>query len=288
MLYGFLGLSSILAWRFRSKASPDLQQQVNAWWLIFPVVTAALLLFPLGICLLFLLLMGLIGRELSIHARHKKRFGIIALSSLTIYGMFGFILAENIPWPWLFQSQLLLFGLSCAVFIPLVLCQQEVIACWWLSLCGLGLLFTAPVSGYSADFTFKVIFLLFVLTALNDVAQFIIGKLLGRHRIAPKISPHKTWQGLIGGILITMILAILLGRYFHLADHDWLLASGLGLSLCGFVGDLSLSLVKRQLTIKDFSRLIRGHGGILDRVDSLIFTTPAWLGMVHFFPVGQL
>ncbi len=288
MLYGFLSLSSILAWRFRRYASPGLQQQVNAWWFIFPVVTAALLLFPLGICLLFLLLMGLIGRELSIHARQTRRFGVIALTSITVYGLSALILTQSIQWPWLIQSQLLLFGLACAVFIPLALRQQEVIACWWLSLCGLGLLFTAPFSGYSTDIIFKTLFLLFVLTAFNDVAQFISGKLLGKHRIAPKISPHKTWQGLFGGILVTMILATLLGGYLHLADRNWLLACGLGLSLCGFVGDFSLSFVKRQLAIKDFSSLIRGHGGILDRVDSLIFTAPAWLGMVHFFPVGNL
>lgn len=118
------------------------------------------------------------------------------------------------------------------------------------------------------------LFYLFILTALNDIAQFISGKLFGRHRIAPTVSPNKTWQGLFGGIAISQIVSLALGRYLGLADAPTLSLYGLLLSCAGFAGDLLFSAAKRRLGIKDFSALIPGHGGILDRVDSLVLTAP--------------
>lgn len=118
------------------------------------------------------------------------------------------------------------------------------------------------------------LFYLFILTALNDIAQFVSGKLFGRHRIAPTISPNKTWQGLAGGIVISQCVSLALGSYLDLAAPLILSLYGLLLSIAGFAGDLLFSAAKRRLGVKDFSALIPGHGGILDRVDSLVLTAP--------------
>jgi phosphatidate cytidylyltransferase len=118
------------------------------------------------------------------------------------------------------------------------------------------------------------LFYLFILTALNDIAQFVSGKLFGYHRIAPVISPNKTWQGLAGGIVISQLVSLALGSYLGLASPLTLSLYGLLLSIAGFAGDLLFSAAKRRLGIKDFSALIPGHGGILDRVDSLVLTAP--------------
>lgn len=121
---------------------------------------------------------------------------------------------------------------------------------------------------------FGWLFYLYVLTTLNDVAQFISGTMFGRHHIAPGISPNKTWQGLAGGMAVTLLLSLSLGAYLGLAPAPWLATLALLLSLGGFAGDLLFSAAKRKLGIKDFSTLIPGHGGILDRVDSLVVTAP--------------
>eukprot|EP01034_Spumella_vulgaris_P028387 gene28386-35232_t len=118
------------------------------------------------------------------------------------------------------------------------------------------------------------LFYLYVLTSLNDVGQFISGTLFGRHRIAPGISPNKTWQGLLGGVAASLLLSLALGSYLHLAGGGRLAAFAVLLSLGGFCGDLMFSAAKRVLGVKDFSQLIPGHGGILDRVDSLVVTAP--------------
>ncbi|WP_432377404.1 phosphatidate cytidylyltransferase [Duganella sp. P38] len=131
---------------------------------------------------------------------------------------------------------------------------------------------------------FGWLFYLYVLTALNDVAQFISGSLFGRHRIAPGISPNKTWQGLAGGVGVTLLLSLALGGYLGLAPASGLALLAVLLSLGGFGGDLLFSAAKRKLGVKDFSTLIPGHGGILDRVDSLVVTAPLlylFLRMMH-------
>ncbi|MEO6853214.1 MAG: phosphatidate cytidylyltransferase, partial [Rhodoferax sp.] len=117
-------------------------------------------------------------------------------------------------------------------------------------------------------------FYLFAVTALNDIAQFVCGKCFGRHRLAARVSPNKTWQGLAGGVLASLAVSAALGGYLQLASLPLLLALGLLLSLAGVAGDLVFSAAKRRLGIKDFSQLIPGHGGILDRVDSLVLTAP--------------
>ena len=139
---------------------------------------------------------------------------------------------------------------------------------------GLGFLLALMQLPLAPSHYLRWMFYLFVLTALNDVGQFIAGTTLGRQRIAPAISPNKTWQGLAGGVVLSIAVSLALGAWLDLAKLPKLAFLGAVLALGGFAGDLAYSAVKRRLGIKDFSQLIPGHGGILDRVDSLVVTCP--------------
>ena len=119
------------------------------------------------------------------------------------------------------------------------------------------------------------IFTLVVLVSCNDTFAYVSGLLFGKHPLAPHISPKKTWEGLIGALVATTIGASLV-FYFVLNDSWWL---GAMIGVMGVItatcGDLIESAVKRDLQIKDMGSILPGHGGILDRVDSLLFTAPA-------------
>ena len=124
------------------------------------------------------------------------------------------------------------------------------------------------------------IFTLVVLVSCNDTFAYIFGVLFGKHPLAPHISPKKTWEGLIGSIIATTIGSALVFQYA--LNHTWWIGAGIGLvavvtSTCG---DLIESAVKRDLSIKDMGTILPGHGGILDRIDSVLFTGPAvWFAL---------
>lgn len=120
------------------------------------------------------------------------------------------------------------------------------------------------------------------LTQFNDVAQFTCGKMFGKHKIIPAISPKKTWEGFLGGVLITILLASIIYPLLTPLSLVTAVISGLIISAAGFVGDITISAIKRDLEIKDTSALIPGHGGILDRVDSLTYTAPLFFHFIHY------
>lgn len=126
-----------------------------------------------------------------------------------------------------------------------------------------------------------VLFLVF-LTQFNDVSQYVSGKLLGRHRVAPRVSPSKTVEGLLGGIVTTTALGWALGTWLTPLDGLQSAGAGLLIGLAGFVGDVVISALKRDLGIKDSGSLLPGHGGVLDRVDSLIYTAPLFFHYVYY------
>jgi len=123
---------------------------------------------------------------------------------------------------------------------------------------------------------------LVTLTELNDVAQFLWGKSLGRHKVVPTVSPNKTWEGLLGGVATTTLLAWLLGPVLTPMDRAQSLLAGLIVGVGGFFGDINLSALKRDLGIKDTGTLLPGHGGILDRVDSLTYTAPLFFHYIYY------
>lgn len=127
-----------------------------------------------------------------------------------------------------------------------------------------------------------ILFLLFSVP-LCDVAAFTFGKLLGRRKMRPNISPNKTWGGSIGAFLVGMALPWLFRFSLDGFGTRELLLAGLIVGIGSQLGDLSISVIKRDIGIKDMGTLIEGHGGVLDRIDSLIYVAPLFFHMTRFF-----
>lgn len=136
-----------------------------------------------------------------------------------------------------------------------------------------------------ADYDGKNLFLIFFLLVVvqsSDVLQYVWGKLLGKHKVAPSLSPSKTWEGLIGGCLS----ASLVGAALHwVTPFTILQAAGLSIIITamGFLGGLVMSAIKRDRGVKDWGHLIPGHGGFIDRLDSVIFSAPIFFHVVRFY-----
>jgi phosphatidate cytidylyltransferase len=126
-----------------------------------------------------------------------------------------------------------------------------------------------------------VLFLVF-LTEANDIAQYCWGKAFGRAKVVPSVSPNKTWAGLVGGVTTTMILAGLAGPFLSPLSFPRALVVGLMTGIIGFFGDICVSAIKRDIGIKDSGKMLPGHGGILDRVDSLTFTAPIFFHFIYY------
>jgi len=137
------------------------------------------------------------------------------------------------------------------------------------------------IPGYAGRNVLLIAFLVFVVQ-LSDVLQYVWGKLLGRHKIAPVLSPSKTWEGFVGGVASATLIGAAL---WWMTPFTPLQAGGLSLviTLLGFGGGLVMSAIKRDRGVKDWGHLIAGHGGYIDRLDSVIFSAPVFFHLVRFF-----
>jgi phosphatidate cytidylyltransferase len=136
------------------------------------------------------------------------------------------------------------------------------------------------IPGYEGRNLLLIAFLVLVVQG-SDVLQYVWGKLLGRHKVAPALSPSKTWEGLLGGVLC----ASLLGAGLHgMTPFGPAWAAGMSLLIClmGFLGGLVMSAIKRDRGVKDWGTLIKGHGGMLDRLDSLAFAAPVFFHITRY------
>lgn len=161
-----------------------------------------------------------------------------------------------------FGSLLISFGMSA---LPLICCNSKSVAFYFVTA--------------------------FALPWMADAGGFFVGATLGRHKLCPNISPKKTVEGAIGGIIFCVVSAFLVGVIFQkliLTDvtiNLWaLIILGAIDSVVSILGDLSFSLIKRSLNIKDYGSIFPGHGGMLDRFDSIIFTAPIIIVINQFMP----
>lgn len=136
-----------------------------------------------------------------------------------------------------------------------------------------------------------ILLTIFVLMWLNDTGAYLVGCSIGRHKLIERVSPKKTWEGFFGGLIFSMAVSLLIFYFikpFEGMEHIdmnlifWL-SVGAIVSIIGTWGDLIESMIKRDLQIKDSGNLIPGHGGILDRIDSILFVLPAILLFLHFW-----
>jgi phosphatidate cytidylyltransferase len=137
------------------------------------------------------------------------------------------------------------------------------------------------IPGYTGQ-NFLLLFFLITIVQLSDVLQYVFGKLFGKHKVAPRVSPAKTWEGLIGGGLSASAIGAAL---WWITPFSPLQAAGMAsaIVLAGFCGGLALSAVKRSLGAKDWGTMIDGHGGALDRMDSVSFAAPVFFHLTNYF-----
>jgi phosphatidate cytidylyltransferase len=125
-----------------------------------------------------------------------------------------------------------------------------------------------------------------IVTVADDVGSLLIGAAMGRHQLAPSVSPNKSWEGLLGGAVVAIVVSVVVVHFIH----PWTLSKaalyGVVVAIVAPLGDLSQSMIKRHLGLKDMGRLLPGHGGILDRVDGLLFVMPATYFVVKAMHLG--
>ncbi len=145
---------------------------------------------------------------------------------------------------------------------------------------------------FQADAVFYVV-LIIVAAWMTDIGAYFIGSFFGKHKLVPKISPKKTVEGAVGGIAISLLSVVIISLFYQFvclgdsAAVSWgiLIPYSLAAALVSMLGDLAASLVKRACGVKDFGKLLPGHGGLLDRFDSVLFVAPLTFFTILYFPI---
>ena len=257
----------------------SLREQVTSWWLLLPPVFLAWALRPVGVITLVLAMSLLAAVDLARLADRAESRGV-GPGLLMALAVQGVLLAGG----WTLHGVVAMAALALASFAARPAAGGGRRALLLLALFGtqaaglscLALLVDPPAPRAADWFLY-----LCIVTSLNDIGQYLVGTRFGRHRMTTRISPNKTWQGFGGGLAFSAVFSMAVGRALGLAPLPWLAVGGLLLSAAGLLGDLLFSAGKRALGIKDYGALIPGHGGILDRVDSLVLTAPVLLVMLR-------
>jgi phosphatidate cytidylyltransferase len=274
----------------------NLRQRVISWWVMVALLCGALTLGWQATLVLFALVSFMALREFLSLAPARAEDRLIILGSYLVVPMsyawipineYGIYLVFIPVWVFLITPFLMaIVGQTRNYLQRAAGFHWGQIACVY-SIGFVVWLMRTPANEPMPAGPAGLVFLLLVATEANDVAQYCWGKLLGRHKIMPKVSPNKTWEGFLGGWATTGALIWLIGPIFAPLAGLNLAIMAVVLPLAGFAGDVTLSAVKRDIGVKDTSRLIPGHGGILDRIDSLTFTAPLYFHLMTFFALHR-
>lgn len=293
LILGALGaiLAALIAGSVAAVWFPSIRARVVTWWCLAAVLASGLAAGPIGITVLFALISFLALREFLSLAPTRRAdrpalliaYAMVPLSyGLIAIGAYGIWLVALPVYGFLLMPAILLLNGRTNHYLSAAGTIHWGLMATTYTLGHAALLMYVPASEAPAGGPGLLLFLL-VATALNDVFQFICGKLIGGPKIAPTISPGKTWAGFLGGCVLTGTLILLTGPlYTGLGWGPVVLLAAL-LPVAGFAGDLTMSAIKRDLGVKDSSNLLPGHGGVLDRVDSLAFTAPLTFHVFAFF-----
>lgn len=269
----------------------NLNARIDAWWVMVLLLAAAFALGAAGVIGLFALLSALALREF-VSITYTRRGDHLALA----LGFFIAIPAQYalvaIGWYGLYSILIpvyafLLLPIASAVRgDPTRFLRRVAVTQWGLMLCVYGLshvpaLLTLQIPGFDGKQALLIAFLVVVVQA-SDVLQYVWGKLLGRRRIAPTLSPSKTLEGLVGGVASATLLGAALWWLTPFTPWEAALMA-LAINVMGFAGGLVMSAIKRDHGIKDWGHLIPGHGGVLDRLDSVLFAAPVFFHLVRYF-----
>jgi phosphatidate cytidylyltransferase len=269
----------------------NLNARIAAWWLMCAVFGAALLLGKTGMVILFAFISFWALREFitltpTRRGDHRALFWVFFVITpfqywlvwREWYGLFSIMIPV---YAFLFIPIRSAIEGDCERFLERTAKIQ-----WGLMVCvycvsHAAYLLVLPIRGHTG-LNGKLLFFLVLVVQLSDVLQYVFGKCAGRTPVAPKVSPGKTVEGTIGGILSATLVGTCLWRLTPF--EPWQAAAmSLVIGLMGFAGGLTMSAIKRDRGVKDYGNLIEGHGGMLDRVDSLCFAAPVFFHLTRFY-----
>jgi len=290
-----LAVATVLGWilnRTRpSRAVTNLVERVATWWWMVAIVALAAWLGKPGVTVLFGSLSFLALREfLTLVPTARADHGTL---------IWSFFIFTPIQYSFLWFDWYGMFSIFIPVYAFLFLPIRAAVAGdtrnflertsrtqWGLMTCVYCLshapaLLLLKIPGFDGHQMNLLVYLLLVVES-SDVFQYVWGKLLGRRKVAPNLSPNKTWEGLVGGILSATAIGTAL---YQVTPFSPVAAATLSLVavLMGFAGGLVMSAVKRDRGVKDYGTMIAGHGGALDRLDSLIFAAPVFFHLTRYF-----
>ena len=295
LIFGILVFASILFW-IMGKVRPqgdfsELKMRTKSWWamatifVLATIVHSVITFISLGLLSFFAL------RELSAISKNIREadrkvliwcyLSIPIQYYLAYIGQYGpfLIFIPVFMYLWIAFMLVIVGEVEDISRSMSVLPAQLMLTVFGVS--HLAFLVSLPdIEGFDIGGRALLLFVVFI-TEMNDNFQFTWGKLFGRFKIIPKVSPNKTWEGLIGGVVTTVIVGYFLRFLTPFSEIEILITCGC-IAIVGFIGDVVVSAIKRDIGIKDTGSAIPGHGGLLDRIDSLAVTGPFFFHIVYF------
>lgn len=299
VLFGILIVASIIGFILsvikvseeKQATITNLNARIRAWWVMCIIAVIAITVGNIGSVILFAAMSFFALREcITLTPTHRgdhealfwSFFIILPIQYILVgmqwYGLFAIFIPVYV---FLFISTRIAISSDTRNFLERVAKIQWslMIAVYCISYAPALLILEIP--GYEQQNVLLLLFLMIVVQ-ISDVLQYVFGKLFGKHAIVPKLSPNKTVEGFIGGILSASLIGSML--WWATPFNPWQAGLiSLLITLLGFAGGLCMSAIKRDRGIKDFGAMIEGHGGMMDRIDSLCFAAPVFFHVVRYF-----
>jgi phosphatidate cytidylyltransferase len=281
---------AVLRWGLRRDVS-HAAKSFRAWLIMVPAVVLVLFLGRTA-TIVFLAALALCG--FWEYARATRLIDDRLMSGVVALGILGLSVLVWMPDPfyddpgWYAMFMTLPVYVTAAILLVPIVRNRASGELQHIALAVLGFIYIGWMFGHLAmlansKHAYGYLAFLIVAVELNDVAAFTCGRLFGRHPLRSNISPKKTWEGALGALAVAMALPWLLRFSFPHFGALELVLTGLIVGIGGQLGDLSISVIKRDMGVKDMGTAIPGHGGVLDRIDSMIYVAPLFFHMTRFF-----
>ena len=295
-IFGLLVIASIIVYVMRrhdkENKHMELAERVKSWWFMIAIFSIAILTTPLVSVLFFALLSFLALKEyISIIPLRRADRRVLFWAYMAIpvqyyfvaddwYGMFIVFIPV---WVFFLLPFRMILAREMQGFLTSVTSISWGLMITVFAVSHAAMLMRFPVTPDNMAGGPGLILFLVILNQGNDVAQYVWGRLFGKNKILPLVSPKKTWEGFLGGMATTVAGALILAPFLTPFNPAFAVFAGAVIAATGFIGDVTFSALKRDMGIKDAGSLIPGHGGILDRIDSLSLTAPLFFHIIRYF-----